>query len=271
MRRLAARAATRSRSSKRGALDARTPRRRGRGARGTSTRASGLGRPAPFAPRAWRERARGARWRRTSRACARRRAAGVGARRARSRRGAASRRVSRPARRASRRAARRAAPSTGTATSTSSTSGSRRGSRDAGAVDCIEFSEALRRIDTASEVAFLAMDLAYRGRARPRRALPAPLRGARRRLRPLRRGGPLRRATARRCARRWRASRRGMPGIAPSAARRRRGERRAPPRPRRASARRAAPRVPSCSLCGTVGSGKIDGGASASPTGSRGP
>jgi aminoglycoside phosphotransferase family enzyme/predicted kinase len=31
-------------------------------------------------------------------------------------------------------------------------------------VDCIEFSEGLRRIDAASEVAFLAMDLAYRGR-----------------------------------------------------------------------------------------------------------
>jgi aminoglycoside phosphotransferase family enzyme/predicted kinase len=31
-------------------------------------------------------------------------------------------------------------------------------------VDCIEFSEGLRRIDTASEVAFLAMDLRYRGR-----------------------------------------------------------------------------------------------------------
>ena len=31
-------------------------------------------------------------------------------------------------------------------------------------VDCIEFSESLRRIDTAGEVAFLAMDLAYRGR-----------------------------------------------------------------------------------------------------------
>ena len=31
-------------------------------------------------------------------------------------------------------------------------------------IDCIEFSEGLRRIDAASEVAFLAMDLAYRGR-----------------------------------------------------------------------------------------------------------
>jgi len=31
-------------------------------------------------------------------------------------------------------------------------------------VDCIEFSAGLRRLDTASEVAFLAMDLAYRGR-----------------------------------------------------------------------------------------------------------
>ena len=31
-------------------------------------------------------------------------------------------------------------------------------------VDCLEFDEALRRIDRASEVAFLAMDLAYRGR-----------------------------------------------------------------------------------------------------------
>jgi aminoglycoside phosphotransferase family enzyme/predicted kinase len=30
-------------------------------------------------------------------------------------------------------------------------------------IDCIEFSEALRRIDAASEVAFLAMDLEYRG------------------------------------------------------------------------------------------------------------
>jgi len=30
-------------------------------------------------------------------------------------------------------------------------------------VDCLEFSETLRHIDTASEVAFLAMDLAYRG------------------------------------------------------------------------------------------------------------
>jgi predicted kinase len=33
-------------------------------------------------------------------------------------------------------------------------------------VDCIEFNEDLRRIDAASEVAFLAMDLAYRGRFR---------------------------------------------------------------------------------------------------------
>jgi aminoglycoside phosphotransferase family enzyme/predicted kinase len=32
-------------------------------------------------------------------------------------------------------------------------------------VDCLEFSAELRRIDAASEVAFLAMDLAYRGRA----------------------------------------------------------------------------------------------------------
>jgi len=32
-------------------------------------------------------------------------------------------------------------------------------------IDCIEFSEDLRRIDRASEVAFLAMDLRYRGRA----------------------------------------------------------------------------------------------------------
>jgi len=31
-------------------------------------------------------------------------------------------------------------------------------------VDCVEFSDALRRIDAAGEVAFLAMDLAYRGR-----------------------------------------------------------------------------------------------------------
>jgi uncharacterized protein len=31
------------------------------------------------------------------------------------------------------------------------------------AIDCLEFSEALRHIDAASEVAFLAMDLAYRG------------------------------------------------------------------------------------------------------------
>jgi hypothetical protein len=31
-------------------------------------------------------------------------------------------------------------------------------------VDCIEFSESLRRIDAAGEVAFLAMDLEYRGR-----------------------------------------------------------------------------------------------------------
>ena len=31
-------------------------------------------------------------------------------------------------------------------------------------VDCLEFSDSLRRIDVASEVAFLAMDLAYRGR-----------------------------------------------------------------------------------------------------------
>lgn len=30
-------------------------------------------------------------------------------------------------------------------------------------IDCVEFSDALRRIDAASEVAFLAMDLAYRG------------------------------------------------------------------------------------------------------------
>jgi hypothetical protein len=39
---------------------------------------------------------------------------------------------------------------------------------DAGApifVDCIEFSEGLRRIDAAAEVAFLAMDLRYRGEA----------------------------------------------------------------------------------------------------------
>jgi len=33
------------------------------------------------------------------------------------------------------------------------------------AIDCIAFDEALRRIDAASDVAFLAMDLAYRGRA----------------------------------------------------------------------------------------------------------
>jgi len=33
-------------------------------------------------------------------------------------------------------------------------------------VDCIEFSERLRRIDAASDVAFLAMDLIYRGRRR---------------------------------------------------------------------------------------------------------
>ena len=33
-------------------------------------------------------------------------------------------------------------------------------------IDCIEFSESLRRIDAAAEVAFLAMDLRYRGRAR---------------------------------------------------------------------------------------------------------
>ena len=31
-------------------------------------------------------------------------------------------------------------------------------------IDCLEFNEALRRIDRASEVAFLAMDLRYRGR-----------------------------------------------------------------------------------------------------------
>ena len=31
------------------------------------------------------------------------------------------------------------------------------------AIDCLEFDDALRRIDTASEVAFLAMDLLYRG------------------------------------------------------------------------------------------------------------
>jgi aminoglycoside phosphotransferase family enzyme/predicted kinase len=31
-------------------------------------------------------------------------------------------------------------------------------------IDCVEFSEALRRIDAASDVAFLAMDLGYRGR-----------------------------------------------------------------------------------------------------------
>jgi predicted kinase len=31
-------------------------------------------------------------------------------------------------------------------------------------IDCIEFDDALRRIDAAAEVAFLAMDLAYRGR-----------------------------------------------------------------------------------------------------------
>jgi aminoglycoside phosphotransferase family enzyme/predicted kinase len=33
-------------------------------------------------------------------------------------------------------------------------------------IDCIEFSDELRRIDAASEVAFLAMDLVYRGRPR---------------------------------------------------------------------------------------------------------
>jgi len=33
-------------------------------------------------------------------------------------------------------------------------------------IDCIEFNEGLRRIDAAAEVAFLAMDLRYRGRAR---------------------------------------------------------------------------------------------------------
>ncbi|MFT5442153.1 MAG: aminoglycoside phosphotransferase family enzyme/predicted kinase [Myxococcota bacterium] len=32
-------------------------------------------------------------------------------------------------------------------------------------IDCIEFNEDLRKIDSASEVAFLAMDLAYRGRS----------------------------------------------------------------------------------------------------------
>lgn len=32
-------------------------------------------------------------------------------------------------------------------------------------IDCLEFNEDLRRIDAASEVAFLAMDLSYRGRA----------------------------------------------------------------------------------------------------------
>lgn len=32
-------------------------------------------------------------------------------------------------------------------------------------IDCLEFDDALRQIDTASEVAFLAMDLIYRGRA----------------------------------------------------------------------------------------------------------
>ncbi len=35
---------------------------------------------------------------------------------------------------------------------------------DALMIDCLEFDEDLRRIDTASEVAFLAMDLEYRGR-----------------------------------------------------------------------------------------------------------
>lgn len=38
-------------------------------------------------------------------------------------------------------------------------------SRDPVIIDCIEFSERLRRIDAASEVAFLAMDLAYRERS----------------------------------------------------------------------------------------------------------
>lgn len=33
-------------------------------------------------------------------------------------------------------------------------------------VDCVEFSEALRHVDAASDVAFLAMDLAYRGHTR---------------------------------------------------------------------------------------------------------
>ena len=33
------------------------------------------------------------------------------------------------------------------------------------AIDCLEFSESLRKIDAASEVAFLAMDLSYRGEA----------------------------------------------------------------------------------------------------------
>lgn len=34
------------------------------------------------------------------------------------------------------------------------------------AIDCLEFSDSLRRIDAAADVAFLAMDLRYRGRAR---------------------------------------------------------------------------------------------------------
>lgn len=38
------------------------------------------------------------------------------------------------------------------------------GAREPLLVDCVEFDQALRQIDVASEVAFLAMDLAYRGR-----------------------------------------------------------------------------------------------------------
>ena len=43
------------------------------------------------------------------------------------------------------------------------------------AIDCLEFSEALRRIDAAAEVAFPAMDLRYRGAADRGGALSAQL------------------------------------------------------------------------------------------------
>ena len=68
------------------------------------------------------------------------------------------------------------------------------------AIDCLEFSEALRRIDAAAEVAFPAMDLRYRGAARPGGALPARLRARARRLRSLR-GRRLLRELSRRGAR----------------------------------------------------------------------